>query len=96
MFDSLPTLSLNCIYRKNHKKNSANKKVYFQNTFKFSIFVILGSIGYDLMFNIDTLFIRHLMDLESVGLYGASRTLGQIFTFLPMALQQIIMMKWRP
>jgi len=57
----------------------------------YALPILLGSVSYDLMFNIDTIFIKHFLSNLEVGYYSVARTINQIFTFLPLAIGTILM-----
>lgn len=59
----------------------------------FALPVMLGSIGYDLMFNIDTILIKYFIDNAHVGFYNVARTLVQAYIFLPLAINTIVLPK---
>jgi len=60
---------------------------------RYAIPVMLGSIGWTVMFGINEIFIKYFYNTEQVGYYSVGVTLAQAFTFLPMAIATIIMPK---
>lgn len=60
---------------------------------KFAAPVIIASVGYDIMFNIDTIIIKQLEGLESVATYSIARTLTLVFTFISGATVTLLMPK---
>lgn len=59
----------------------------------YAVTVSIGSIGWTLMFSINTIFIKHFYSNEYVGYYSIGVTFSQIFLFLPSALNTIILPK---
>lgn len=60
---------------------------------KYATPVAIGTLSYDVMFNVDIIMIKHLLNETSVAYYSVSRTLVRVFMFLPQALQTLILPK---
>ncbi len=60
---------------------------------KYALPVMLGAVGWELMFNLNAIFIKLLLNLEEVAFYSVGRTITQVFTFLPLAITTIMMPK---
>lgn len=60
---------------------------------KFSIPLTMGSIGWIVMFGVNTIFIEHFYNTEQVGFFSVGMTISQIFTFLPAAIATILLPK---
>lgn len=60
---------------------------------KYTIPVLLGSIGWTIMFNVNSVFIEHYYTTIEVGYYSVGFTLVQIFAFLPSAISAILLPK---
>ncbi|MEM3374581.1 MAG: oligosaccharide flippase family protein [Candidatus Woesearchaeota archaeon] len=59
----------------------------------YTIPVTLGSIGWTLMFGINSIFIKMFHDTEQLGYFSVGTTIVQVFTFLPEAITTILMPK---
>lgn len=68
-------------------------KKYLRDIIMFTLPVILASIGYDVMFNIDSILIKKFLGNSEVAVYSVARTFISAFTFVPMAITTIIMPK---
>ncbi len=79
------------IYKPSKLKLSKISKEKIKELVKFALPVTLGSVGFDIMFGIDTIFIKYFLDTSQVGIYSVGRTLIQVFSFIPLALTTIIM-----
>jgi len=60
---------------------------------KYAILVTLGSVGWTIMFSINTIFLKYFYNTEQVGYYSVGVTIAQVFTFLPMAIYTIMLPK---
>jgi O-antigen/teichoic acid export membrane protein len=60
---------------------------------KYSIPVVAGSIGWTVMFGINTIYLEKYLGNDSVAFYNVGFTLAQVFSFLPEAITTIILPK---
>ena len=60
---------------------------------KFSVPIIVASYAYSLITSFDTICIEHYLGMYEVGIYSVAKTLGQIFVFVPLAINTILMPK---
>jgi O-antigen/teichoic acid export membrane protein len=59
----------------------------------FAIPVFFGSVGWSIMFSINAVIIKSVLDTEQVGYFSIAFTLAQVFTFIPTAISTIILPK---
>lgn len=94
-FSGLLSLIIFEFFRKSKLKFSLDylSKEKIKELIQYTLPVILGSVGWTIMFSINIVFIEHFLDVEQVGFYSVGMTLSQVFTFLPAAISTIAMPK---
>lgn len=75
------------------KFNFKIQKQKIKDLIKYTIPVTLGSIGWEIMFGINIIFIKLFQNTEQLAYYSVGMTIVQAFTFLPNAIATIIMPK---
>jgi O-antigen/teichoic acid export membrane protein len=61
--------------------------------FKFSMPLLLGAVGWSILFGIDTIYVKMFLGSEYVGYLSVGFTIVQVFTFLPTAITTILLPK---
>ncbi|MBN2368369.1 flippase [Candidatus Woesearchaeota archaeon] len=92
-FSGLLSLIIFEIWKPELKFTRKLSKEKIKQLLKYTIPVTLGSIGWTIMFGINSIFIEAFSNTEQVGYYSVGMTLVQAFTFLPAAIATIIMPK---
>ncbi|MEM4260308.1 MAG: flippase [Candidatus Woesearchaeota archaeon] len=60
---------------------------------KYAIPITIGSLSYDILFNLSTILIQNYVDTINVAYYSVALTITQIFTFIPIASSTLILPK---
>jgi stage V sporulation protein B len=92
-FSGIAALIIFEIIKNELKLNFNFSKKISQEMVMYSIPVMLGAVGWSLMFGINAIFIKSFYGNEQVAFYSIGETVVQVFTFLPAAISTIVLPK---
>lgn len=97
IFYSLAGLTTVIIFELMNRQIELNfNKVSLKTIKKLTLYAIpvtLGSVGWIILFSINTIYLKNFYSTELVGQYSVGETLVQIFSFLPGAIATILLPK---
>jgi O-antigen/teichoic acid export membrane protein len=92
-FSGILTIIIFEILKPEFKIKLKLSKKHSSKLLKYGAYVMLGSIGWSLLFGINAIFLKRFYGSEYVGYFSIAETIVQIFTFLPSAITTILMPK---